>query len=65
MDFRTDKTFLELVAAHKAGLRLARGCGNAPAYQRQVMKQLTLQKRLLRKYEVSFCELHGATVRAA
>jgi hypothetical protein len=64
MNFKTDKLFLELVAAHKAGLKIARKPGNRSAYAALIQKQMNLQEKLMRQYDVSFIQLNGAMISA-
>jgi|LakMenE18May11ns_1017448.scaffolds.fasta_scaffold9931221_3 hypothetical protein len=64
MNFKTDTLFLELVAAHKAGLKIARKPGNRSAYAALIQKQMNLQEKLMMQYDVSFIQLNGAMISA-
>ena len=64
MNFKNDNKFIELVAAHKAGLKLVRSHGHATSYRTLIQKQMNLQETLMREYGVSFVQLHGAMVSA-
>ena len=64
MDFKNNSLFAELVAAHKDGLKLSRSKGNASAYRVLIQKQMNLEEKIMRQYEVSFSELNGAKISA-
>ena len=64
MNFKNDSLFIELVSAHKAGLKIARKPGNRSAYSVLIQKQMNLQEKLMRQYNVTFSQLHGAMISA-
>ena len=64
MNFKNDSLFIELVAAHKAGLKIARKPGNRSAYSALIQKQMNLQEKIMRLYNVPFFELHGSMIAA-
>lgn len=62
MNYKNDAMFAELVAAHKAGLKVARKHGNRSVYNALIQQQMNLQEKLMRQYNVPFFELHGAMI---
>ena len=62
--FKNDALFVELVAAHKAGLKMSRSKGNLSAYRALVQKQMNLQEKIMRKYDVTFFQLNGSMIQA-
>ena len=64
MDFKNNSLFAELVAAHKAGLKLSRSKGKASAYRALIQKQMNLEEKIMRQYGVAFSQLNGAKISA-
>ena len=64
MNFKNTETFKSLVAAHKAGLKIARKPGQRSTYRALVQQQMNLEEKLLREFGMPYFELHGAMISA-